>query len=196
MTDRQPSQPARIRLWQVRSAAGPFHRRHDGLERRDGLYEQLFVTVQLRPGEEPLGSWPVKHPPPDKRLSLANEGTANLILTSRRLVYEPFVPPKFGGGPGLTTWIANLGQSKWRDSQRSDAFALELADLVDVEIPEVSWPRRAGAPLRIVTRDGHRLFQVWHRGLIAGLTFESAGARNRAARDAALQRIRAAMQGG
>jgi len=135
-------QRATVGAYRFRRYMGPLFQ--DGINKRDDLYEQLFATVELRDGEKRLESWYV--------MDVAAGITANLILTTERLVYEPFIPPKVQGGSMTTAPLSFLQRTL--GPKIFDTFVIELSDFAGADVPPEPANWRAGAPLRLRTAHG------------------------------------------
>lgn len=137
----------------LNSILGPIAR--DGLKKRDRVYVGNFVTIPLEPGEERVASWMVRDVPEGVSWYKANAAVAgNLILTSKRLLFEPHVPPMMAyGAHGKKTGFNLLQRSNTR-GHRYEPLAVELADVRSVEADHVDDLQGAGAPVKIVMEDG------------------------------------------
>jgi hypothetical protein len=177
----------------LESILGPIAR--DGLEKRDRVYVEKFVVIPLEPGEERVASWMARDVPEGVSWYTANAAVAgNLILTSKRLLFEPHVPPKFGyktphkGAGNLLQRINTRGH-------RYEPLAVALARIRSVEAHDVSDLQGAGAPMKIVMDDdGERRLRILRRSFLRPVFAHAwVNERDRVVRDGALERLSAAV---
>jgi hypothetical protein len=176
----------------LNSILGPIAR--DGLRKRDKVYVGNFVTIPLEPGEERVASWMVRDVPEGVSWYKANAAVAgNLILTSKRLLFEPHVPPMMAYGPKKAGF--NRLQRFNTRGHRYEPLAVDLADVRSVQADHVDDLQGAGAPVKIVMDDGgERRLRILRRSFLRPPLAQAwVNRRDRVVRDAALEQLSAAI---
>jgi hypothetical protein len=80
--------------------------RMSGIEDRGEFYQAWYMAVDLQPGEVPLKSWKAMVVPATRARQLAVVG-GNLILTSHRVLFEPYASQRSAFGVHGTKLITN-----------------------------------------------------------------------------------------
>jgi hypothetical protein len=174
----------------LKSILGPIAR--DGLTKRDRVYAGNFVTIPLEPGEERVASWMVRDVPEGVSWYKANAAVAgNLILTSKRLLFEPHVPPMMAYGRHGKKIGFNLLQGFNTRGHRYEPLAVKLADVRSVEADHVDDLQGAGAPVKIVMKDGgERRLRMVRRSILRPIFAQAwVNKRDGVVRDAALEQL-------
>ncbi len=140
----------------------------DGMSDREGVYAEFWQRVALEDGERRLASWLVRDvPEASGQWRSSNAVTGNLILTNRRLIWEPYRPGKFESGDddyhrgqilNLITKISTWGQT-------FEPGAVALSSILAVRaLPRNAGGRRGiGAQMEIVAASGNKTWTVLGR---------------------------------
>lgn len=161
----------------MRTAWGMFRAlRMTGLDDRGDFYQFWYAFVELESGEQLLSSWRAFR---DPRNLLGGGG--NLILSNRRLIYEPVRNFKAAHGEYGTKLVINALARHLDRKGTATPFAIPLGDVRQVTATGTNWM----STLTIADRTGASA------EFLVSPTRPPVGSRHRELRDEALARISA-----
>lgn len=161
----------------MRTAWGMFRAlRMTGLDDRGDFYQFWYAFVELEPGEQLVKSWRAFR---DPRNLLGGGG--NLILSNRRLIYEPVRNLQAAHGQYGTKLVINALARHLDKKGTATPFAIPFGDLRQVTATGTSWM----STLTITDRTGASA------EFLVSPTRPPVGSRHRVLRDEAIARISA-----